>query len=96
MTMAMATPAMLPTPTRVPNPIQNASNEDTASCLSPSVTPDNASLDVSRSLNSWNPRNFTVKYRPAPMRRANAMYQTYVLNVPSVSLIISTNVIVSQ
>ena len=44
--IALATPAMLPTPTRAPRPMQNASNDDTVWLCFPSLVPDSARRDV--------------------------------------------------
>ncbi len=95
-TMAMATLAMLPTPTRVPSPMQNASNEETDSLQSPSRTPESESLEVSPILRICRPRSLNVKYSPAPMRSTNATYQMYMFSVPRTSLKVSVNAIVSQ
>ena len=45
--MAVATPAMFPTPIRAPIPIQNASNEEILEVFLPSDTPESASDEVS-------------------------------------------------
>ena len=46
-TIAVATPAMFPTPMRAPIPMQKASNEEILLVFLPSETPERASLDVS-------------------------------------------------
>ena len=75
MTMAVATPAMFPTPIRAPIPIQKASNDEMCLVLLPSLTPEKEREEVSLILVIWRPLSLTVKTRPSPMRKTKAMPQ---------------------
>ncbi len=86
MTMAVATPAILPTPIRAPIPMQNASNDDTCLVDFPSLTPEKERVEVSLILVIWRPLSLTVKMRPSPMRKTKAMPQKYELTWPTPSI----------
>ena len=74
-TIAVATPAMFPTPIRAPMLMQNASNDDSFFFPFPSLTPDSASLALRPRCVIWMPFSLMVKTMPRPMRKTNAMRQ---------------------
>ena len=74
--MALATPAMLPTPTRAPNPIQKASKDETVWLCLPSFVPESARREVLWILRIGRPFSLIMKYMPRPTRNTNATYHT--------------------
>ena len=74
-TIAVATPAMFPTPIRAPIPMQKASKEETLLMAFPSCTPERARLEVSLILRIWRPLSLNVNRRPSPIRNTKAIPQ---------------------
>ena len=74
-TMAVATPAILPTPMRAPMLRQNASKEDTLEDFFPAPVSDNANAEVSRIRRICSPFSLIVKMMPSPTMNTKEMHQ---------------------
>ena len=74
-TIAMATPATLPVPTREAAEMVKARKADTPSAFSSSDCFARTERIISGSIRNWTPRVRTVKRTPAITRRAITTYQ---------------------
>ena len=71
--IAVATPAMFPTPIRAPIPMQNASKEETLEFFFPSEIPETESLEVSFIFVICRPFSLKVNRIPRPIRKTKAI-----------------------